>query len=363
VAFFAEKWYNKHIMAKITNRSAALPMLVAGGDEALGQSDAFLDFQESLARVAPVDRPVLLIGERGSGKELAARRLHFLSRRWQGTLVALNCAALPPSLLESELFGYERGAFTGAEVRRQGRFEAADGGSLFLDEIGALPLPAQEKILRVVEYGLFERLGSWQPVVTDVRLIGATNTDLPGLARQGRFLPDLLDRLAFEVLYLPPLRERKGDIPLLAAHFAARMAGELEWNEAPAFTATAMARLAAHSWPGNIRELKNVVERAIYRAGEKKKIEEIVIDPFQRRTEAPSQIPVPPEAEPELEPATEATQPGIFTERVAATEIALLKEALTACRYNQHQAAARLGLRYHQFRGVLRKYSAALGKL
>jgi psp operon transcriptional activator len=337
---------------------------VAGGDEALGQSDSFLDFQERLARVAPVDRPVLLLGERGSGKELAARRLHFLSRRWQGALVALNCAALPPSLIESELFGYERGAFTGAEARRQGRFEVADGGSLFLDEIGALPLSAQAKILRVVEYGVFERVGSWQPVVTDVRIIGATNADLPSLARQGQFLPDLLDRLAFEVLYVPPLRERREDIPLLAAHFAARMAGELEWAEAPQFAATAMAQLVAHSWPGNIRELKNTVERAVYRAGEGKKIEEVVIDPFQRHGAEAVATPPMPDGE-GLEPPESASAHPIeaFSGRIAATEIALLKEALLACHYNQRQAAAKLGLRYHQLRGLLRKHSSELGKL
>jgi len=348
-------------MAKISNRrGTVLPL--TGGDEALGQSDAFLDFQERLARVAPIDRPVLLIGERGSGKELAAHRLHFLSRRWQGALVALNCAALPPSLIESELFGYERGAFTGAEARRQGRFEAADGGSLFLDEIGALPLPAQAKILRVVEYGVFERVGSWQPVGTDVRLIGATNADLPHLAAQGHFLPDLLDRLAFEVLHVPALRERREDIPLLAAHFATRMAGELEWREAPQFAAAAMARLSAHSWPGNIRELKNVVERAVYRAGEGKKIEEIVIDPFQRHEVG--NVPPTLDGEKAEVPENASIHPvEAFAGRIAATEIALLKEALLACHYNQRQAAARLGLRYHQLRGLLRKHGAEFGKL
>jgi psp operon transcriptional activator len=349
-------------MAKISNRHGAV-LPVAGGDEALGQSDAFLDFQERLAGVAPVDRPVLLIGERGSGKELAARRLHFLSHRWHGALVTLNCAALPPSLIESELFGYERGAFTGAETRRQGRFEAADGGSLFLDEIGALPLSAQAKILRAVEYGVFERVGSWQPVVTDARLIGATNADLPSLARQEDFLPDLLDRLAFEVLYVPPLRERREDIPLLTTHFAARMAGELEWSEAPQFTATAMAQLTAHLWPGNIRELKNTVERAVYRAGEGKKIEEIVINPFQRQGAGI----VPPinlnGEEGETPESAIGHAAAAFSRRVAATEIALLKEALIACRYNQRQAAARLGLRYHQLRGLLRKYGADIDKL
>ena len=185
--------------------------------EGLGQSEAFLDFQERLSRVAAVERPVLLIGERGTGKELAARRLHYLSQRWQGALITLNCAALSPSLIASELFGHERGAFTGAQQRRMGRFEAAHGGTFFLDEIGSIPLDAQEKILRVVEYGRFERVGSTTPVDVDVRIVGATNADLREMVQEGRFKQDLLDRLAFEVLYLPPLRARQGDILLVEA--------------------------------------------------------------------------------------------------------------------------------------------------
>ncbi len=160
---------------------------------------------------------MLLIGERGTGKELAARRLHYLSPRWSGPLVTLNCAALAPGLVESELFGHEAGAFTGAAGRRRGRFELADRGTLFLDEIGAMPLPVQEKILRVVEYGEFERVGGSAAIKVDVRVVGATHADLPALARMGRFKRDLLDRLAFAVLTLPPLRARTGDAALLAA--------------------------------------------------------------------------------------------------------------------------------------------------
>ena len=234
--------------------------------EALGQSEAFLDFQERLARVAPVNRPVLLIGERGTGKELAASRLHFLSKRWQGPFVTLNCATLSPSLIEAELFGYEKGAFTGAEGRRSGRFEAADGGTLFLDEIGSIPLEAQEKILRVVEYGSFERVGSSRPIEVDVRIVGATNVDLAAMAERKDFKRDLLDRLSFEVLFLPPLRYREEDIMLLANHFATRMSFELGRNKIPTFTASVVRALEANSWRGNIRELKNVVERAVHRA-------------------------------------------------------------------------------------------------
>ena len=260
----------KHI---IDTRASRMP-------EALGVSEAFLVFQERLSRVAPIDRPVLLIGERGTGKELAALRLHYLSKRWDQPLVTLNCAALAPTLIASELFGYEAGAFTGAQQRRVGRFEAAHQGTLFLDEIGTIPLEAQEKILRVIEYGTFERVGSTQSIQVDARLISATNADLPALVATGQFKPDLLDRLSFEVLFLPPLRQRQEDILLLANHFAARMAFELGRNEVPQFSEQALEALEGYDWPGNVRELKNVVERAVYQA-DTALITDIVFNPFQ----------------------------------------------------------------------------------
>ena len=172
--------------------------------EALGRSEAFLNFMELLSQTSKVDRPVLIIGERGTGKELAAQRLHYLSPRWQAPLVTLNCAALPATLIESELFGYEPGAFTGAGKLRQGRFEAAHPGTLFLDELGNMPLNVQEKLLRVVEYGVFERVGGSKPIKVDVRIIGATNKNLKKEVESGNFLGDLLDRLAFEVLRCRP---------------------------------------------------------------------------------------------------------------------------------------------------------------
>jgi psp operon transcriptional activator len=329
--------------------------------EALGQSDAFLSFTEQLSRVARVDRPVLLIGERGSGKELAAAKLHYLSSRWEAPLVTLNCAALAPALIEAELFGHERGAFTGALAERAGRFEAADGGTLLLDEIGLIPIEAQEKILRAVEYGSFERVGSSRPTSVDVRIIGATNADLPALARAGRFKEDLLDRLSFEVLHVPPLRERREDISLLARHFASRMAAELGLEEPPAFSRAAEAALLAHSWPGNVRELKNVVERAVYRA-DGGRVEEIVFDPFARRAAGDgSSAPRPtPPAQAASAPAAAAAPAGTLLEAVARVEIDMLRLALADCRHHQRRAAERLGLTYHQFRGLYRKHARAL---
>jgi psp operon transcriptional activator len=326
-----------------------------GMDEALGQSEVFLEFQEHLSRVAFVNRPVLLIGERGTGKELAASRLHFLSSRWKGPLVALNCSALTPSLIESELFGYEKGAFTGAERRRTGRFEAANGGTLFLDEIGTIPIEVQEKILRVVEYRTFERVGSSESIEVDVRIIAATNSDLVALTAQGRFKQDLLDRLSFEVLFLPPLRERKGDILLLANHFAVRMAFEIGREEIPEFSAEAIAELESYSWPGNVRELKNVVERAVYRSGSSL-ITNIVFDPFhsphvEHRILKEDGLMVETDT-----PSTDNLMDKPIKEAVRQLEIRLLKKALKEAKYNQKKAAQVLGINYHQFRGLRRKY-------
>jgi psp operon transcriptional activator len=330
--------------------------------EGLGQSEAFLDFQERLSRVAAVERPVLLIGERGTGKELAARRLHYLSPRWQGPLLTLNCAALSPSLVESELFGHERGAFTGAQQRRIGRFEAAHHGTFFLDEIGSIPLAAQEKILRVVEYGSFERVGSSAPVAVDVRIVGATHADLPGMAREGRFKQDLLDRLAFEVLDLPPLRARPGDILLLARHFAGRMARELGRREVPVFSRSAANDLARYPWPGNIRELKNVVERAVYRS-ESDRITTIRFDPFDLpglKTVAPHPSSESPAAFVSGPSAGETLSHRPLKEAVEQLQQDRLKEALQATRFNQRRAAAHLGLTYDQFRGLMRKFKDRL---
>ncbi|MFH0785335.1 MAG: phage shock protein operon transcriptional activator [Pseudomonadota bacterium] len=334
-------------------------VFTASRNEALGQSEAFLDFQERLSRVAPVDRPVLLIGERGTGKELAANRLHFLSKRWQGPFVTLNCATLSPSLIEAELFGYERGAFTGAEKRKTGRFEAADGGTLFLDEIGSIPMEAQEKILRVVEYGSFERVGSSLPVEVDVRIVGATNVDLAELAERQDFKRDLLDRLSFEVLFLPPLRYRGEDIMLLANHFATRMSYELGRSGIPAFSPVAARMLEAYGWKGNIRELKNVVERAVYRA-EAGIIEEVTFDPFVSPY-ATLHHGLGEELGDEFrKSSTTSARQGSLDQRVADLEMSLLRQALADSRYNQRQAALRLGLTYDQFRGKMKKYGAAV---
>jgi transcriptional regulator with GAF, ATPase, and Fis domain len=267
--------------------------------EALGQSEPFLAFQERLSRVAPINRPVLLIGERGTGKELAAARMHYLSNRWQAPMVALNCAALSPSLIESELFGYERGAFTGALQRRFGRFETADRGTLFLDEIGSIPLEVQEKILRVVEYNVFERVGSSESIEVDVRIIAATNADLNELARKNRFKQDLLDRLSFEVLYLPPLRERKEDITHIDFH-----------------------------------PFHAPYEDTALPAAEESPAHETGRDDLRALLKLP------------------------LKEAVWQLKVAMMENALQKTKYNQKKAARFLGLTYHQFRGLYRRYQS-----
>ncbi len=323
--------------------------------DAIGQSEKFLEFQERLSRVAPLNRPVLLIGERGTGKELAATRLHYLSKRWQGPLVALNCSALSPSLIESELFGHEKGAFTGADRRRIGRFEAASAGTLFLDEIGAIPMEAQEKILRVVEYGTFERVGSSEKTEVDARIIAATNADLPGMAKEGRFKQDLLDRLSFEVLFLPPLRERQGDIPLLANHFAARMAFEMGKSDVPHFSDSALESLESYAWPGNVRELKNLVERAVYRTDEPR-IHEIDFDPFGLRTTVQPLASGKKEGGETQETSMNDLLNMTFYEAVEELKRRMLRTALENSQFRQKVASRKLGLTYDQFRGLYRKY-------
>jgi len=319
--------------------------------EALGVSAPFLALQERLARLAPVPRPVLLIGERGTGKEMAAARLHYLSPRWDAPFVRLNCAALPPGLVDSELFGHEPGAFTGASRRRLGRFELADGGTLFLDELGQMPMPVQEKLLRVVEYGLFERVGGEEPIETDVRLVAATNADLPALCREGKFRHDLLDRLAFDVTRLPPLRERPEDIPVLAHHFATRMAAECGISPVPEIQARAMRALTEYAWPGNIRELRNVVERGVVHH-EEGMIRRFDFEPFG----ASAALPNTPDPESDWQSALDILPlPLDLPAFLEETRRHLLERALRETGHHQGEAARHLGLRYDQFRTYYRR--------
>ena len=330
--------------------------------QVVGQSGVFLDALERASRAAALDRPVLVIGERGTGKELVAERLHRLSPRWDHPLVIMNCAALPETLIEAELFGHEAGAFTGATKSRTGRFEEADGGTLFLDELGTLSMGAQERLLRAVEYGEITRLGSSRPRRVDVRIVAATNEHLPDKVDANEFRADLLDRLSFEVVTLPPLRARPDDIVVLADHFGRRMAAELGRDNWPGFGPAALDALASHRWPGNVRELRNVVERAVYRWEQSGPIDGIEIDPFQSPYR-PQARPGPSSPAPQPAPG-EGTEPVIaceagpsdFKSRVARFERELLARALADHRFNQRATAEALGLSYDQLRHALRRH-------
>ena len=336
-----------------------------GDIQILGNSRIFLDLLDQVSLLAPLNRPVLIIGERGTGKELIAARMHFLSKRWENTYIKLNCAALPETLLESELFGYEQGAFTGATRRRQGRFELADQGSLFLDEIASMSHAAQEKLLRVIEYGQFERIGGTETLNVDVRIMAAANVDLPAMADKGEFRADLLDRLAFDVLTVAPLRARKEDIMELALHFGQGIAQELGWQRFSGFTHRAQEVLMDYPWPGNVRELKNAVERAVCKSVKKNAIiSELVLDPFEnpwrpRAAAEPEENKAesePPEAKSKENKLPSAKQPLNFKETLIGVERALLKEALAANRHHQKETARHLSLTYDQLRHAMKKH-------
>ncbi len=324
----------------------------------IGSAPAFLDMLAHVSQAAPLNRPVLVIGERGTGKELVAGRLALLSPRWSAPFIKLNCAALPDTLLDSELFGHEAGSFTGAARRRPGRFELADRGTIFLDEIATASASVQEKLLRVIEYGSFERVGGGETLQVDVRVVAATNVNLPELAAAGTFRADLLDRLAFDVVTVPPLRARSSDIPVLAEHFATKMTSELGRAFFAGFADRALDVLARHDWPGNVRELRNAVERSVYRMVDpEKKLGTIILDPFASayapsvlpRAETPAAVPTAPAPN-----APEPEAQGNFEAATRAYEARLLRQALEACRFNQAEAARRLGLSYYQFRHHLR---------
>ena len=304
--------------------------------EIVGQSPPMRKLLEQIQRVAKIPRPVLIIGERGTGKELVARAIHYSSGPGDWPLVTVNCAAFGDALLESELFGHEKGAFTGADALRRGKFEQADGGTLFLDEIGHMSTAFQQKVLRVVEYGAFNRVGGMSELKTNARVIAATNRDLKQMIRAGEFLPDLYDRLAFAVLEVSPLRERKGDVALLARHLLNQFARETPAFQGKSLSRSAIAALNRYSFPGNVRELKNIIERAAY------------VDTTDEITPADLGL---------LGDDELLHRGGSFEERVTAFRRRLLIDALKKSGGNQAAAARELGLSYHQFRYYYKTYA------
>ena len=322
----------------------------------IGESPAFLEMLEHVSRAAPLSKPVLVVGERGTGKELIASRLHFLSERWEEPAIKVNCAALTESILESELFGHEAGAFTGAVRDHIGHFERADGGTLILDELATISLRMQEKILRVIEYGELQRVGGSKTILVDVRIVGATNSDLQALALEGLFREDLLDRLAFDVITIPPLRDRPDDILPLAHAFAINMVSEMKHEYFAGFTSLMSSSLLKHDWPGNVRELKNAIERSVYRSAEEgNKISSIAFDPF----DSPFRLRRSVQENVNTGKTRRRSQlllPTDLSVRMRETERELLQAALQKARFNQRVAARLLNLSYDQLRGKIRKH-------
>jgi psp operon transcriptional activator len=316
-----------------------------------------------VSRAAPLSKPVLVVGERGTGKELIASRLHFLSRRWEQPLVKVNCAAVTESILESELFGHEAGAFTGAARTHVGHFERADGGTLVLDELATISLRMQEKILRVIEYGELQRVGGSDTISVDVRIVGSTNSDLQALASAGSFRDDLLDRLAFDVVTIPPLRERLEDILPLSYAFAVNMVSELQHPVFPGFGARASSSLLRHDWPGNVRELKNAVERSVYRLTDQgQQVTNIAFDPFDSPFRLRDSGTTSSAKNADRQPKRVKLLPTELKSRMIEIEMEYLQVALEKARFNQRVAANLLGLSYHQFRGKIRKHSMDVRK-
>jgi DNA-binding NtrC family response regulator len=304
--------------------------------EVIGASPQLQQIMDQAQRIASIPRPVLVLGEPGTGKELVAAAVHYSGLRKDRPFVKVNCAALTPTLLESELFGHEKGAFTGATEARPGRFEAADGGTLFLDEIGNTSPEFQQNVLRAIEYQEVQRVGAATPIKVDVRIIAATNADLEREISEGRFRQDLYDRLRFEVFRVPPLRERREDIQPLAEHFSEQIVQEVPGLKVRPFSEEARQLMLAYHWPGNVRELKFAVERAACMA-----VGEVI---------GVGDLP------PEVSHGAVAPDGAGFDEQTRAFELGLLRRALTSADWNQREAARRLELSYDQFRHLYRKY-------
>ncbi|MFQ5542226.1 MAG: sigma-54-dependent transcriptional regulator [Candidatus Binatia bacterium] len=303
----------------------------------IGESGRMLEVFSLVRRVASSEATVLIRGESGTGKELIAKAIHYASPRASGSLVKVNCAALPETLLESELFGHEKGAFTGALANRKGRFEVASGGTIFLDEIGDLPAHLQAKLLRVLQEREFERVGSSRPIPVDVRILAATHSDLEGLLKSGQFRDDLYYRLNVVTIVLPPLRERRQDLPLLMDHLL-RVYAEKNGKKIEGFTPEARDALLRYDYPGNIRELENIIERASV----------ITRNDVIGRADLPISI-----QEPEAEDNSNNTNLSVVVERL---ERRLIKEALARSGGVQTRAAEHLGITERNLRYKLKKY-------
>ncbi len=349
-------------MARLSEENRRLRQQTAPAREIIGESDPIRKLREQLRIVAPTNASVLISGENGSGKELVARAIHALSRRAYKSFVEVNCAAIPEELIESELFGHEKGAFTGATTRRRGKFDLAHEGTLFLDEIGDMSLKTQAKILRILEEQRFERVGGGRPIQVDVRVVAATNKNLEEEIAKGNFREDLYHRINVIPLQVPPLRERREDIPLLAAHFLKELARENDL--APkTFSDRALKRLAALPWPGNVRELKNYVWRlAILSPGAVIDAADLSLALGQEAGVVDAGSGSAPEGGADLEAMDPFLKVPSFREARALFEKQFLRRQLAECRGNVSLLAEKIGLeRSHLYR-KLKAYGLEPGK-
>ena len=318
------------------------------GDEIVGADFGLKAVMAMVRQVAPTESPVLLTGETGVGKDVVANAIHLGSTRREGPFIAVNCGAIPEALLDSELFGHEKGAFTGALARKRGRFERADGGTIFLDEIGEMPLTAQVRLLRVLQHREIERIGGTRRIPVDIRILAATNLDLRARVAAGQFREDLWFRLDVFPIEIPPLRRRSADIPALVQHFVERKARDLKVGETPGLAPGAIEALMAYSWPGNVRELENLVERAmILHRGEP-----LEFDLDARPLAAGLPVPPPPDGDTPLRPLDEVIEHHIR---------AALHRAGGQI-HGEGGAGELLGLNPNTLRGKMRKYGIPFGK-
>jgi DNA-binding NtrC family response regulator len=331
----------REILAGIeeVRRLRPLPEPARGDSSIVGSSAGMMHVFKSIARAADSDATVLVLGESGTGKEMVARVLHSRSRRAKGPFVAINCAAIPENLLESELFGHEKGAFTGAIGRRIGRFERANGGTLFLDEIGDMSLALQSKILRAIQEREVERVGAGSPVSIDVRIVAATNRDLAESVREERFREDLYYRLAVVTLNLPPLRDRGPDLDQLALHYVAHY-GREHARPVRAVAEEVFAALRAHPWPGNVRQLRNAMERAVVMS--------------EGEVLLPQHLPADILHPPASRPAAEAAEMPLVT--LEEMERRMIRRALAETANNLTMAAERLGIHRNTLRRKIAEY-------
>jgi nitrogen regulation protein NR(I) len=350
-------------ISRLMHRPAIVPAELApeASDVLVGRCPAMQEVYKAIGRVAPQDVTVLITGESGTGKELVARAIYHYSRRADKPFLTINCAAIPEPLLESELFGHEKGAFTGADRRRVGKFEQCSGGTLFLDEIGDMTLMTQAKVLRVLQEQIFERVGGNEPIRTDVRVLAATNRDLGQMMADGLFRRDLYYRLGVVTIRLPPLRERREDLPLLVEHYLRRFSRELG-KEVHSAAPEALAALQRYSWPGNVRELQSVLKQALLQASGSVLLPDFLPASFRTPVNDKASNPARPEWERFVEERLQAGSHNLYAEWQKMTERYLLTRVLQQTGGNQLQAARILGLSRNCLRAKIRALGITISR-